>query len=63
MNDEQIILDLQSQVKPYIGTDVKQPRFSSTIIRFKAGLLKPSTLKVFLTDLGYVKTQEGWVKG
>lgn len=62
MNEEQVIMDLQTQVKPYVGTPISQPTFSNNIIRFKAGILKPNTLKSFLEKLGYVKTQEGWVK-
>lgn len=62
MNEDQIINELQTQVKPYIGTTISQPVFSNNIIRYKAGILKPNTLKLFLEKLGYVKTQEGWVK-
>lgn len=63
MNEEQIIAELQNQVKPYMGTSVTQPVFSNNIIRYKAGILKPATLKLFLERLGYTKTLEGWVKG
>lgn len=62
MNDDQLIQHLQTLVKPYIGTDVKQPTFSNNIIRYKSGLLKPNTLKAFFESMGYSKTAEGWVK-
>ena len=61
MNDEQLITHLQEQVKPWVGK-VPQPTFSNNIIRYKVGLLKPSTLKLFFEKLGYTKTSEGWVK-
>jgi hypothetical protein len=62
MNENDVIADMLTKVKPYIGTPVKQSSFSNTIIRHKAGLLKPATLFKFLNDMGYTKTSEGWIK-
>jgi hypothetical protein len=62
MNDDQLINHLQEQIKPWVNK-LPQPTFSNNIIRYKAGILKPSTLKMFFERLGYIKTQEGWVKG
>lgn len=61
MNDDQLIQHLQVQTKPWVNK-LPQPTFSNNIIRYKAGLLKPVTIKNFFEKLGYVKTEKGWVE-
>ena len=61
MNENQVIEELTSQVKPYAGI-MNQSTFSNNIIRQKAGLLKPGTLRKFFEDMGYVKIEGLWQK-
>lgn len=50
MDEKQIISKLKKLSKPYAGI-MNQSTFSSTIIRYEAGLLKPNTLKGFLEKM------------
>lgn len=61
MNEEDVIKELRSTVKPYVGI-MEQGTFSNTIIRYEMGRLKPSTLIIFLGRMGYVKIDGKWQK-
>lgn len=61
MNEADIIKELRSTVKPYIGI-MDQGTFSNTVIRYEMGRLKPSTLKSFLEKMGYIKLNDLWQK-
>lgn len=61
MNEQEVIKELQTKVKPYIGI-MQQGTYSNTIIRYKNGLLKPSTLHGFLEKMGYIKIDGLWMK-
>lgn len=62
MNDEEVVLDLRSKVKPYEYVDgVSQSYFSSVLIRHDAGLLKPKTFIKFLNRFGYLKKDGVWL--
>jgi len=50
MKEEQIIAQLKKLQKPYAGI-MLQSTFSSTIIRYEAGLLKPKTWQKFLEKM------------
>jgi hypothetical protein len=52
MTEEEVYKHLLTRIKPYIGV-MPQGSFSNNMIRFKAGLLKPATIKFFFTRLGY----------
>lgn len=55
MNEQEVIQDLKSFVKPYTYINMSQSQFSNTLTRHEAGLLKPKTLIKFLSDFGYIK--------
>lgn len=57
MNDSEAIRELKSRLKPHIGI-MPQSTFSSTIIRFEAGLLKPKTVAEFLEKF-YLRDNDG----
>jgi hypothetical protein len=61
MNDLELITHLKSLNKPYQGI-MPQGSFSSTIIRFEVGLLKPKTLAKFFDTMGYVNNNGKWEK-
>lgn len=50
MDEKQIISELKKLKKPYAGI-MLQSTFSSILIRYEAGLLKPNTLKSFLDKM------------
>ena len=62
MNEQEVIQDLRSKVKPYLHINMSQSYFSNTITRHEAGLLKPKTLIKFLEKFGYQKLNGQWVK-
>lgn len=62
MNDEQVVLDLRSKVKPYeYVKGVSQSYFSNVLTRHEAGLLKPKTFVKFLNRFGYLKVDGMWL--
>lgn len=61
MNEQDLIKELRSQVKPYIGI-MHQGTYSNNMIRWELGILKPSTLKCFLEKMGYIKENGQWLK-
>jgi hypothetical protein len=52
MTEQEVYAELLKKVKPYIGI-MPQGSFSNTMIRIKAGLSKPATIRFFFTRLGY----------
>ncbi len=63
MNDEQVVQDLRSKVKPYeYVKGVSQSYFSNVLTRQEAGLLKPKTLAKFLNHFGYFKKDGLWLE-
>lgn len=61
MNEQEVINELRSLVKPYIGI-IPQSTFSSILTRYDAGILKPKTLRLFFEKMGYWKSDKGWQK-
>lgn len=62
MNEQEVLQDLRSKVKPYLHVNMSQSYFSNTITRHEAGLLKPRTLIRFLEKFGYKKDNGIWQK-
>jgi hypothetical protein len=62
MNEQEVIKELRSQVKPYMQINMPQSQFSNTLVRHEAGLLKPKTLCKFLEKFGYRKENGLWFK-
>lgn len=59
MNAFEVIEVFNKTHKPYAGF-MSQSMYSSYMIRFKHGLLKPATLETFFDKMGYEKSDEGW---
>ena len=61
MTELEVYNDLKQRVKPYIGV-MEQGVFSNYMIRYKVGLLKPSTIKSFFSKVGYKLVGDNWEK-
>lgn len=61
MTENEVITELNSQIKPYIGI-MHQGTYSNYMTRYKFGILKPSTLCKFLNQMGYFKENGLWIK-
>ena len=59
MNEGEIILEISRTHKAYAGI-MPQSTYSSIMIRYKHGLLKPATIAKFLCDMGYEKVGDSW---
>lgn len=64
MTDLELITHLKSLNKPYnsITPVMPQSTFSTTVIRFETGLLKPNTLAEFAKRFGFIKVGQRWVQ-
>lgn len=62
MNEQEVIQDLRSFVKPYTYVNMPQSHFSNVLTRYEVGLLKPKTLVKFLELFGYFKENGVFVK-
>jgi hypothetical protein len=62
MNDDEVLKDLLLTPKPYTHIGMHQSKFSNTLTRYKAGLLKPNTFVEFLKKFGYFKENGLWMK-
>lgn len=62
MDDNELILHLKSLNKPYnhIVPKMAQSSFSTTIIRYETGLLKPKTFNSFCNKFGFIKIGNTW---
>lgn len=62
MNEQDVIQELRSLVKPYEYVKMPQSQFSNTIIRLEAGLLKPKTITDFFKQFGFEKENGVYVQ-
>lgn len=62
MNEKEVLQDLLKTPKPYTYIKMHQSKFSNTITRYRAGILKPATLRGFLENFGYFRENEVFVK-
>lgn len=62
MNDEEVLKHLLLIPKPYTHIKMHQSKFSNTLTRYKAGLLKPATFAGFIEKFGYIKIEGLWQK-
>lgn len=62
MNEKEVLQELLKIPKPYAHIEMHQSKFSNTITRYKAGLLKPVTLRCFLERFGYFKENDVFIK-
>lgn len=62
MNDDEVLKDLLLIPKPYTHIKMHQSKFSNTLTRHKAGLLKPATFVEFIKKFGYIKVDGVWQK-
>lgn len=62
MNEEEVLIDLLKTHKPYTYIQMHQSKFSNTLTRYKAGLLKPATFRDFVKNFGYVKENGVFIK-
>jgi hypothetical protein len=59
MTEQEVYKDLLGRIKPYIGV-MPQGSYSNTMIRIKAGLSKPATIRFFYERLGYICVNNKW---
>lgn len=61
MTTSEVINELNSCVKPYMGV-VPQSTYSRTIRDIKAKTCKPKTMKEFFAKFGYTQEEVQWTK-
>jgi len=61
MTTSEVLLELKSRVKPYMGL-IPQSTYSRTIRDIKNGNCKPKTMQAFFAKFGYEQEQIQWRK-
>jgi hypothetical protein len=62
MTTKEVLDDLSSKIKPYIGI-CNQSYYSGNMIRIRYNLAKPSTIEKFFNKFGYKKIGiDAWEK-
>ena len=59
MTNQEVLAELRSRTKPYIGI-MKQGAFANMLKRIAAGTMKPGTMRVMLAKFGFAGDYNTW---